>query len=257
MFYHCPFGDLPAAVQSAKRRIGLTADESPSMRARDLLNASRVFWHAGLPGRAIASLDELNTIAEKAGLVRIRILATTRMASFFLDMDEGSDHRSRFWFDIGERLFRSLPEGPPMLDRESTLIQRSIAVGDIALATQQLNDLGALSHQNLSANRWFSTAGLRLRQLAGDVSLHGVNLEPILVTASSLPRQETCDLEIAVVAEAIASRGHVRDAANVVSTYLARTRLTRCPVDFNLMRLGRRLGIPPIARGESGQHPTF
>jgi hypothetical protein len=156
------------------------------------------------------------------------------LANFHLDLDKGVSDRARLWFQRAEDAASDAPNLRFSFEYSNVRSQFALCEGNIDEARQYYYAKHPQMSKSRIGQRWINRLALRARQISGEVALSDIALDPMIVAATTLPRQEIADTEITIAVEALIARGF-RDKANaVLKDYLDHTRLTRNPLDFGL-----------------------
>jgi hypothetical protein len=242
LIYHYAFGGLDEAAEFGRRLLRLTHLRAPMRKARDQLNASRALWAAGYLPEALSSLENAYSIAQQFGLKRLAFHCATRLANFQLDLDRVVSAKALLWLERAEDAASEAPNLRSTFEYSNVRSQFALCEGSFDEARRYYGNHPAMSRSAIG-QRWNQRIQLRARQVSGDTRLSDVSLDPIITAATTLPRQEVADTEMAIVVEALLARRSRLQAKAVLTDYLTRTRLTRNPLDFALADTARRVGI--------------
>jgi hypothetical protein len=246
LIYHCMFGDLDEAAGAARQLCSLAPMRPPAAAARTYLNASRVFWVAGLPEEALECCEAANGTASTYGLARLRTQSVVRRAALEIDL-KGILPEAESWRRLTEEVMSEFGDSALLSECLTLGAQIAFVHGRVHEGRACLERLSQIAGKSVIERRWNDVLGLRLRQLLGEQRLLAVDVTSLIASATRLPRQEIADTEILIAIEALLARGLRADATQVATDYVSRTRLSRCPLDLALKRLIDKL--PPRLTG--------
>ncbi len=235
MIYHAVFGNLDRAASNARRLCRIAESWSASAAARANMNASRVLWLAGHIDESTACIELAYANGERAGLPRLCLTIAAALVCRCLDLDEGGPQRARVWLRRANEVLAVWPDGEFRPEYVDARLHLAICCGDPTNA--ELVRMSEGLPQNLIQRRALDATRLRIRQLTGDRALQDLALEPIVTGATTLPRHEASDLEMAVALYAMRERGNSRAAREQLESYMTKSRLIRAPLDYTLRQL--------------------
>jgi hypothetical protein len=245
IIYHCTLGDLDSARENALRLCAISQGWSQTDAAVIQQNVAFALWVAGAADEAILGLEECYRNAEQAGLVRLRLHAALTLVFFNLDVDDASATNTRLWLRRAQKDAAQWPDQSFGIHFALAETQLALFDGDAVQAKRELQRFCAFAPRYRTDTRWMEVMTYRVQQLSGDASLPGLDLDPLVIEATSLPRKEIADTEIAVAADALLARGDVAAGTDLVKRYLGGMRCRRSPLDFHLARSAKRLGLHP------------
>src|ERR1051325_1808389 len=161
---------------------------------------------AGLVDEAIAASTRAYESGIAAGAIRSSQIAATQIASHYFDL--GLSPLANSW------LQRAASCGSDYLTSSgysSLRIQLSLTDGDIGQAQEWYNTAVRAEAASPGGTIYKELALLRLRlqQLLGDPTLPEIDVDSLYTAATTLPRIELMDSEVAVVLQTLRCRGEV------------------------------------------------